>query len=167
MTGHFGTEPIQQGVIMANMVKARETIQVIRENPSRLDMRMWVFGAVNPNAAHWSECGTAFCFFGWRCVLDGLRPSSDPTDRMFGRFIRPDGETVKALDHGMASLELTKGEAEAIAFREGIADIAALEWVVEAVISGDWAYCESCHGDGDEGCGDCHYRGIVRPSERT
>jgi hypothetical protein len=61
---------------MANAVKARETIQVIRENPSRLDM-------------------------------------------------------------------------------------------VKAVIAGDWAYCETCDGNEGEGCENCHYRGVIRPSEQA
>lgn len=152
---------------MANAVKARETIQVIRENPLRLNMSAWALGEVKPNASHWSECGTTFCYFGWRCVLDGLRPAYNIFGRATGGFINTRGGLVNAFDHGMVSLELTYEETAAIAYRDGITNIADLEWVVEAVISDDWAYCESCHGDDDEGCGDCHYRGIVRPSEQA
>lgn len=150
---------------MANVEKAREVIQVIRENPDRLDMGGWAVGKVNPHASHWSECGTTFCYFGWRCVLDGLRPEYWPrSGHATGYFIDPDGKTVEPFAHGMASLELTVSEAEAIAYREQITNVDDLEWwVVEAVISGDWAYC-GCHYWSDESCADCHYRGIVRPS---
>lgn len=151
---------------MANAEKARETIQVIRENPDRLDMRGWAVGKVNPHASHWSECRTTFCYFGWRCVLDGLRPEYWPrSGRATGWFINPNGGSIDPFSHGRDSLELTTEEAEAIAYREGITNVDDLEWVVEAVISGDWAYCE-CHVRSDEGCPDCHYRGIVRPSEQ-
>lgn len=152
---------------MANVEKARETIRVIRENSSRLDMTRWAGGEVNPHASHWSECGTTFCFFGWQCVLDGLRPQRlTYSGHATGHFIDADGKTVHPFDHGRASLGLTTREVEAIAYRDQVTNVDNLEWVVEAVISGDWEYCE-CHGRPDEGCPDCHYRGIVRPSEQS
>jgi hypothetical protein len=158
---------------MANAAKARETLRVIRENPERLYMGAWAQGEVNPNASHWSECGTTFCYFGWRCVLDGLRPEADSFGDATGRFIAASGESVGPLDHGRASLELTVQESRAIAYRHQITNVGDLEWLVEAVLDDDWDYCSCVDPDingwdpDSNGCEDCHYRGIIRPSEQV
>lgn len=159
---------------MANIMKARETLAVIRANPHRLGMRTWVSGDVNPNATHWSECGTTLCFAGWQALLDGLRPecylgSVEPT----GKFLDTDGKLIDAGEHAMTSLELTESQTDAIFYRTQITNIDDLEWVVETVMSGHWRFCDYCIGTGldvdddDDKCDTCSGRGIVLGSDET
>lgn len=157
---------------MANITKARETLAVIRANPHRLNMGVWVSGDVNPNATNWSECGTTLCFAGWQALLDGLRPECYPGSvKPTGDFFDKNGEVICPEDHAMVSLELTDEQADAIFYRTQIADIDDLEWVVETVMLGRWLFCSDCKGLGFDydyervRCDTCSGRGIVRPVE--
>lgn len=53
-----------------------DIIPVLREldDQGRFDMRLWAEGAVNPNAADYTECGTQFCLAGAKAAVDGWRP---------------------------------------------------------------------------------------------
>lgn len=133
---------------MANAVKLRETVAVIRKNQHRWDQDDWAQGEVNPTAKDWQECGTSFCFFGWRCVLDGLRPihvvDYDEDDNEVvvatGGFYDPRvdddaDDYISASTHGRKSFELTEHEAWVLS-RFFTTDIDAFEARVEAVIAG-------------------------------
>jgi hypothetical protein len=147
---------------MANITKAREVLAVIRENQHRLNMGMWATGPVDPDAQHWSECRTAFCYAGWLCALDGLRPVCDFNGMATGGFRNQAGEFVEAWVHAADQLDIDFRAADAIFMREDITSVDDLEWIVETVLSGNWKYCGECDGDG---CAECDNRGILRSEE--
>ena len=134
---------------MANAVKLRETIAVIRENQNRWGQTSYADGVVNPNATTWQECDTSFCLGGWRCVLDGLRPryyamdfddEDDPESfYAFDGFYDPADPQRKYItpyDHAMVSFGLTERQADFL-FLCMTRDLAVLEDRVERVIAGE------------------------------
>ena len=157
---------------MANVEKIRETIAVIKQNLPRWKQDRWAQGIVNPDAATWQECGTAFCAAGWRCVLDGLRPVPNADSHATSMFVNPaTGATVHPLVWATHSLELTVDQAAALfAASSHITDVADLEWIAEAIIDGhEFDECETCGSEGIEctdnwdyvRCTHCHGRGVV------
>jgi hypothetical protein len=134
---------------MANAEKLRETVAVIRQNLTRWDQDDYAKGTVNPAAEDWTECGTTYCLFGWRCVLDGLRPIHDvETDDYgvehivaIGGFYDPTrplayDNYISPQQYGRKVFDLTYHEARMLSmyFTD---DIDAFEARVESVIVGD------------------------------
>jgi hypothetical protein len=136
---------------MANAVKLRETVAVIRQNLHRWRQWDYASGRVNPDAKDWTECGTSFCLAGWRCAMDGLRPMTngiiDPQtwneypdevdDATFGFYdpADPDKDLIAPYYHAMDSFELNDEQAMYL-FLYMTHDIDAFEARVEEVIAG-------------------------------
>jgi hypothetical protein len=136
---------------MANAVKLRETVAVIRQNLHRWRQEGYASGKVNPDAKDWTECGTSFCLAGWRCVMDGLRPLTigiidplcvdeypeDADDAGFGFYdpADPTKDCIAPYFHAMCSFELNDEQASYL-FLCMTHDIDAFEARVERVIAG-------------------------------
>jgi hypothetical protein len=136
---------------MANAVKLRETVAVIRQNQHRWLQASYASGKVNPDAKDWTECSTSFCLAGWRCVMDGLQPltigiidplcvdedPADADDATFGFYdpADPTKDLIAPYYHAMNSFELTEEQANYL-FLYMTLDIDAFEARVEEVIAG-------------------------------
>jgi hypothetical protein len=103
---------------MADVTKLFETLDAILAHPEMHDQRNW---------ATQTECGTTYCFAGWRAVLDGYTEMDwvGWRENVAGYARKPDTERwVDIPNHAARSLDLTPNQVEALFYFSGtLADV--------------------------------------------
>lgn len=135
---------------MANALKLREAVQVIRENQHRWNQVCFVAGRVNAQTTDWRECGTTMCLAGWGSVLNGWLPHVDKTGGADGLFYLPEAPRYLREADLIASdvFELTSEEAYYLFYLMTI-HVDVLSEAVERVIRGDSLRHEEIDEDED------------------
>lgn len=142
---------------MANAVKMRETLSAMRNNLACWSQRHFSDGIVFELPDSWPVCGTTFCIAGWRCLLDGLRPSVSDNGKVRGVFFDELGNTYDAYGWAKRSMDLTADEADVLFLATaGVIDFESLVWVAERIIAGKVDLLIDHDNCGGLGCEDCH-----------
>ena len=84
-----------------NKEALRATLEAVKANPDHWDQTVWV---------RKTACGTAYCFAGWTCVLDGF---TEPVDRTTW-LVRSDGLSVDVQIYAKRRLGLTWQQADGL-----------------------------------------------------
>lgn len=125
---------------MANEVLLRETVSEIRANRKAWDQIDYCVGEYR-DASVIADCGTTQCVAGFRCLMDGLKPTRniwDDPNSVDGGFVDPTtGTLVSGHLWAIARFGLTGCEATAL-FAFMTDDVAELEERVEEIIAGKW-----------------------------